>query len=111
VFGAAAWRLELEGGPDQHNLVISHPSEPEITVDNIEIAQFLDLIFSTSKCGTSRCASDRHLAKVDSVDIDVVDFDLEGDRRRFLQILSDDGGLKSRRAEHQQWQNVSFHNL
>jgi hypothetical protein len=40
VHGASAWRLKLEG-TKQQNLVITMPTEPAITVDKIEVAQFV----------------------------------------------------------------------
>jgi hypothetical protein len=43
IFGLAAWKLKLEGATQQ-NLVITPPNEPEITVDNIEVAQFIYLL-------------------------------------------------------------------
>jgi uncharacterized protein YjbI with pentapeptide repeats len=43
IFGVAAWNVELEGAKQQ-NLVITPPNEPAITVDNIEVAQFIYLM-------------------------------------------------------------------
>jgi hypothetical protein len=48
VHGVSAWRLKLEGAMQQ-NLVITDGSEPEITVDNIEVAQFIYLMLSNRK--------------------------------------------------------------
>jgi hypothetical protein len=48
IFGISAWRLKLEGAKQQ-NLVITHPDEPEITVDNIEVAQFIYLMLHNEK--------------------------------------------------------------
>jgi hypothetical protein len=44
----SAWGLKLEGAKQQ-NLVITHPREPEITVDNIEVAQFVYLVLHNEK--------------------------------------------------------------
>lgn len=43
IFGISAWRLKLDG-VKQQNLVITYRDEPEITVDNIEVAQFIYLM-------------------------------------------------------------------
>lgn len=45
VFGISAWKLTLTN-TIQHNLVITHPNEPTITVDNLEIAQFIHLLIN-----------------------------------------------------------------
>ena len=48
VHGVSAWRLKLEG-TKQQNLVITSPDEPAITVDNIEVAQFIYLMLHNQK--------------------------------------------------------------
>ncbi len=48
VYGISAWNLKLDGTL-QKDLVITRPDEPTITVDNIEVAQFLYLLLSNSK--------------------------------------------------------------
>jgi uncharacterized protein YjbI with pentapeptide repeats len=48
VYGVSAWNLKLER-VKQQNLVITNPSEPEITVDNIEVAQFIYLLLDNKK--------------------------------------------------------------
>jgi uncharacterized protein YjbI with pentapeptide repeats len=48
IYGVSAWRLKLEGAKQQ-NLVIAAADEPEITVDNIEVAQFLYLLLHNEK--------------------------------------------------------------
>jgi uncharacterized protein YjbI with pentapeptide repeats len=48
IFGISAWRLKLEGAKQQ-SLVITHEDEPEITVDNIEVAQFIYLMLHNQK--------------------------------------------------------------
>ena len=40
IYGVSAWSLKLEGAKQQ-NLVITGHDEPAITVDNIEVAQFI----------------------------------------------------------------------
>src|SRR5262249_59385709 len=47
IYGVSAWGLKLDEGTKQHHLVIS--SEPEITVDNIEVAQFIYLLLHNEK--------------------------------------------------------------
>lgn len=48
VYGIAAWDLHLDGAT-QRNLVINSPGEPMITVDNLEVAQFLYLMLHNQK--------------------------------------------------------------
>jgi uncharacterized protein YjbI with pentapeptide repeats len=48
VYGASAWALKLKG-TKQQNLVITREGELEITVDNIEVAQFVYLLLHNEK--------------------------------------------------------------
>jgi hypothetical protein len=48
IFGVSAWGLKLEG-TKQQNLVITEFGDPEITVDNIEVAQFIYLLLHNEK--------------------------------------------------------------
>ena len=48
IHGVSAWDLRLEGAKQQ-NLVITRADEPEITVDNIEVAQFIYLMLNNQK--------------------------------------------------------------
>jgi hypothetical protein len=48
VYGVSAWGLKLER-TKQQNLVITLPDEPTVTVDNIEVAQFIYLILHNQK--------------------------------------------------------------
>ena len=48
VYGVSAWDLKLEGA-EQQNLVITREKEPEIAVDNIEVAQFIYLLLHNEK--------------------------------------------------------------
>jgi uncharacterized protein YjbI with pentapeptide repeats len=43
IYGVSAWGLNLDGAKQQ-DLVITPPGEPEITADNIEVAQFIYLL-------------------------------------------------------------------
>jgi uncharacterized protein YjbI with pentapeptide repeats len=48
VHGVSAWSVQLEGAT-QTNLRITSSNEPEITVDNLEVAQFLYLMLHNEK--------------------------------------------------------------
>jgi len=48
IYGVSAWGLKLER-TKQENLVITHEDEPAITVDNIEVAQFIYLMLNNQK--------------------------------------------------------------
>jgi uncharacterized protein YjbI with pentapeptide repeats len=50
VFEISAWKLELNKGTEQHGLVITDPNyESQITVDDIEVAQFVHLLLNNEK--------------------------------------------------------------
>jgi uncharacterized protein YjbI with pentapeptide repeats len=48
VYGVSAWGLKLEG-VKQHSLIITPADQPAITVDNIEVAQFIYLLLHNEK--------------------------------------------------------------
>jgi Pentapeptide repeats (8 copies) len=48
IYGVSAWGVRLENAKQQ-NLVITRRSEPEITVDNLEVAQFVYLLLHNEK--------------------------------------------------------------
>jgi hypothetical protein len=48
IHGVSAWGLKLEGTKEQ-NLVITKQDEPDVTVDNIEVAQFIYLMLHNQK--------------------------------------------------------------
>jgi hypothetical protein len=48
IYGVSAWRLKLDN-VKQQNLIITPANEPEITVDNIEVAQFVYLLLHNPK--------------------------------------------------------------
>lgn len=49
VYGISAWDLKLDG-TNQNNLIIRPPrGEPEITVDNLEVAQFIYLLLNNER--------------------------------------------------------------
>jgi hypothetical protein len=45
VYGCAAWNLRLKGA-NQRDLIITPHNEPKITVDNLEVAQFIYLLLN-----------------------------------------------------------------
>jgi uncharacterized protein YjbI with pentapeptide repeats len=55
IYGVSAWGLKLSAETRQRNLIIANTSdirtsdEPEITVDNIEVAQFIYLLLHNEK--------------------------------------------------------------
>ena len=48
IHGICAWKLKLEGAKQQ-NLIITDDDEPTVTVDNIEVAQFIYLLLHNEK--------------------------------------------------------------
>jgi hypothetical protein len=49
IYGVSAWNVKLSGGTIQHDLVITDAGEPDVTVDNIEVAQFVHLLLHNAK--------------------------------------------------------------
>jgi uncharacterized protein YjbI with pentapeptide repeats len=49
IFGISAWGVILDDTTKQSDLVISSLTEPQITTDNIEVAQFLYLLLNNDK--------------------------------------------------------------
>jgi hypothetical protein len=49
IYGVSAWGLKLSDETSQRNLIITREDEPEITVDNIEVAQFIYLLLHNRK--------------------------------------------------------------
>jgi uncharacterized protein YjbI with pentapeptide repeats len=49
IYGVSAWNLKLGSGTRQQDLVITLDNEPEVTVDNIEVAQFIYLMLNNQK--------------------------------------------------------------
>lgn len=48
IYGISAWQTELEG-TTQTDLIITPANEPVITVDNLDVAQFVHLLLSKEK--------------------------------------------------------------
>ncbi|MCI0391266.1 MAG: pentapeptide repeat-containing protein [Acidobacteria bacterium] len=49
VFGTSIWKVSLSKETIQSNLVITEEDEPAITVDNLEVAQFIYLLLHNDK--------------------------------------------------------------
>ena len=49
IYGVSAWRPKLDTKTKQQNLLITHPNETPVTVDNIEVAQFIYLMLRNQK--------------------------------------------------------------
>jgi hypothetical protein len=49
IYGVSAWGLKLSDETKQRNLIITTSGEPEITVDDIEVAQFVYLLLNNAK--------------------------------------------------------------
>lgn len=49
IYGASAWNLKLSEATKQQDLVITDEGEPEVTVDQIEVAQFVYLMLHNEK--------------------------------------------------------------
>jgi hypothetical protein len=48
IYGISAWGLDLSGA-NQQNLIITPSNQPVITVDNLEVAQFIYLLLNNEK--------------------------------------------------------------
>lgn len=48
IYGISAWNLKLQGA-EQSNLIITPVDEPTITIDNLEVAQFIYLLLNNEK--------------------------------------------------------------
>jgi hypothetical protein len=49
IYGVSAWGLKSPDSEKQHDLIITRPGEPTVTVDNIEVAQFVYLLLHNEK--------------------------------------------------------------
>jgi uncharacterized protein YjbI with pentapeptide repeats len=49
VYGIAAWALRLDAGTRQKGLIITPQSEPPVTADDVEVAQFLNIVLHNEK--------------------------------------------------------------
>jgi uncharacterized protein YjbI with pentapeptide repeats len=49
VYGISAWNLALDDATTQKDLIITMPDEPNITVDNLEVAQFIHVLLHNER--------------------------------------------------------------
>jgi hypothetical protein len=49
IYGISAWNAKVSEGTKQHGLIITPEDEPEVTVDSIEVAQFVYLLLHNEK--------------------------------------------------------------
>jgi uncharacterized protein YjbI with pentapeptide repeats len=49
VYGISAWKVRVSDKTKQTNLIVTDAGEPEIRIDNIEVAQFVYLLLSNEK--------------------------------------------------------------
>jgi uncharacterized protein YjbI with pentapeptide repeats len=49
VYGTSVWNVKTNQDTKQQNLIITRLNEPDITVDNIEVAQFIYLMLNNQK--------------------------------------------------------------
>ena len=49
VYGIGAWDLRTDGETDQRDLTVSRPDEPRVTVDEVDVAQFIRLLMTHAK--------------------------------------------------------------
>jgi uncharacterized protein YjbI with pentapeptide repeats len=49
VYGISAWNLKVNEETKQSDLIITRPNQPAITVDDLEIAQFIYLLLNNQK--------------------------------------------------------------
>jgi Pentapeptide repeats (8 copies) len=49
IYGISAWNVNLSEGSKQQDLVITPPDEPPVTVDDLEVAQFVYLLLHNEK--------------------------------------------------------------
>lgn len=57
IFGVSAWGVTLSEGTKQQGLVITPPNEPTITVNDLEVAQFVYLLLHNEKSAASSTPS------------------------------------------------------
>jgi uncharacterized protein YjbI with pentapeptide repeats len=49
IYGISAWNVKLSEGTKQHGLIITPVDEPAVTVDDLEVAQFVYLLLHNEK--------------------------------------------------------------
>jgi uncharacterized protein YjbI with pentapeptide repeats len=104
IYGTSVWSVKLSEGTKQQNLVITTQGESEITVDNIEVAQFIYLLLRNEKIrgviDTITSKAVLILGRFSPERKQVLDALREELRRRsYLPILFDFEGLNSRTTD------------
>ena len=49
IYGISAWNVKLSEGTKQQGLIITPPQEPVVTIDDLEVAQFVYLLLHNEK--------------------------------------------------------------
>jgi uncharacterized protein YjbI with pentapeptide repeats len=49
IYGVSAWSLKISDGTKQNGLIVTREDEPEVTVDDLEVAQFVHLLLHNEK--------------------------------------------------------------
>jgi Pentapeptide repeats (8 copies) len=49
IYGVSVWNVKLNKDTKQQDLIITHLSEPEVTTDDLEVAQFIYLLLHNEK--------------------------------------------------------------
>ena len=81
IFGVSAWKLSLID-TIQDDLTISDNGEPKITIDNIEVAQFIYLLINNEKL--------RHVISTITSKVVLILGRFTSDRMRILNLLRDE---------------------
>src|SRR5260370_14983 len=81
VYGIAAWDMRLEGAK-QEDLVITLPNQPMITVDNLQIAQFIYLLLNNKEI--------REVIDTITSKVVLILGRLTSERKRFLDALREE---------------------
>ncbi len=79
VYGIAAWDVRRDAETDQHGLLITPPGEPAITVDDLEVAQFLYLLLNNEKI--------RHVIDTITSKVVLILGSFEGERKAVLDAI------------------------
>jgi hypothetical protein len=81
IFGAAVW--SVTGTPLSHrNLVITPPGEPQITVDNLEVAQFIYLLLNNQNI--------RHIVDTITTKVVLILGLFTSERKKILDAIRDE---------------------
>jgi hypothetical protein len=81
IYGVSAWRVKLDNA-EQQNLIITPRDEPEITVDNMEVAQFIHLLLHNEKI--------RHVVDTITAKVVLILGRFAGERKAVLDALREE---------------------